>query len=125
MSESKPHLRDVEARAEAATEGPWHRHDFGHAGEQEPSSIVIHTGEFDHASLLLGEGGAVAWMPTWDRDEDLDATFIAASRTDVPALTAAIRAVLDLLDGYEGRGRITVDMQNVRDTISAHIDLED
>lgn len=90
-------LTEIEARAAAATEGPWSPHDFGHQGEEEPSSIVVHTGRFDWQAIYDGEDSpAVAWMPGWDSQEDSNARFITAARQDVPALTAALRAVLEL-----------------------------
>lgn len=89
-------LAAVQARAEAATDGPWSHHDFGHAGEQEPSSIAIHTGRFDWTDLRDPEGtSAVAWMAAWDLQESRNAEFIAAARTDVPRLVAALTAGLD------------------------------
>jgi hypothetical protein len=72
-------LTEIAARADAATEGPWRE--------------------------WTGEHG-VAVETAWSHDEDgadtdlitdwckpADATFIAAARTDVPALVAALRAV--------------------------------
>src|SRR5690625_626225 len=85
-------LADIRERATAATEGPWRSHDFGHAGEEEPSSIVVHTGKFDHSDLLTYDTEtAVAWMPRWDRQESDNATFIAHARTDVPDLLAEVK----------------------------------
>jgi len=84
-------LEMIRRRADAATDGPWSRHDFGHAGEQEPSSIVVHTGAFDHAAILEGQTVIASMM--WDSQEDANAEFIARSRGDVPALLAAVEAV--------------------------------
>ena len=84
-------LDAIRERVEAATEGPWHSHDFGHAGEEEPSSIVVHVGGFDHSDLLTYDTEtAVAWMPRWERQESDNATFIAHARTDVPDLLAEV-----------------------------------
>lgn len=92
-------LAAARARADAATDGPWSKHDFGHTGEQEPNSIVVHTGKFDWNDLNdQNSTSAVAWMPAWDSQEDSNAEFIAAARTDVPALVDALTAVLDLID---------------------------
>lgn len=82
------------ARADGATEGPWHRHDFGHSGEQEPSSIVVHTGKFDWQAIYDGES-VVASMG-WDAPQDSDAEFIAAARTEHPQAYRALLGVLDL-----------------------------
>lgn len=84
-------LDEIRERVEAATEGPWRSHDFGHAGEEEPSSVVVHVGGFDHSDLLTHDTEtAVAWMPRWDRQESDNATFIAHARTDVPDLLAEV-----------------------------------
>lgn len=84
-------LDEIRERAEAATEGPWRSHDFGHAGEEEPSSIVVHVGRFDHSDLLTYDTEtAVAYMPRWERQESDNATFIAHARTDVPDLLAEV-----------------------------------
>ena len=81
-------LAAIEARAHAATEGPWKASDFGYPGQDEPSSIIIHHGDFKWESIDGGE--FVAALP-WDAQEALDATFIAYARTDVPALLAHVR----------------------------------
>ena len=82
----------------AATEGPWARHAFGCGGDPEPSTIAIHTGDFDWDDLESEDSEtAVAWMPGADSHQLYDdATFIAASRTLVPHLIAAVEAVLEL-----------------------------
>ena len=85
-------LAEIQARADAATDGPWAAHAFGYPGQEEPSSIVVHRGNFDWQAISDGE--FVASMPMWDRQESDDADFIAHARTDVPALVAALRAVL-------------------------------
>lgn len=69
-----PRLTDIEQRAQKATEGPW---------EQDP---------FTNALVTIGGDLAVAEDVYTQEDRE----FISASRQDVPALTAAIRAVLEL-----------------------------
>ena len=64
-------LNEIEARANAATEGPWEAH----------GSLIT--------SLTAGPGGEVAEASGQDTE------FIAHSRTDVPALVAALYEVLD------------------------------
>ena len=106
----KPRLRDVEARAEAATEGPWRSGKDWIMGAPSPSAVTL-------IAVTKGDG------PQYP-----DATFIAASRTDVPALTAAIRAVLDLArDADRGMPEIRgmVHGDDIRAALSAHIDLEE
>lgn len=71
-------LAQIEARANAATEGPWRSdrwEDF--TGRETTYSI---SGDTEVSPLV---------------HEPDDAEFIAHARTDVPALTAALRAVLD------------------------------
>jgi hypothetical protein len=57
----------------------------------------------------------------------VDVLDIAASRTDVPALTAAIRAVLARLDpaGTSIRPTLRFDSDDIRAALSAHIDLDE
>lgn len=100
-------LDAIRERAEAATEGPWHSHDFGHAGEEEPSSIVVHVGRFDHSDLRTHDTEtAVAWMPRWEGQEHDNATFIAHARTDVPDLLAEVE-------------RLTVENARLREEVDA------
>lgn len=66
-------LDKIEARANAATEGPWN----------------VFVGRIDHPGRSLV---AVAYDVVCDEDAD----FIAHARTDVPALVEALRAVLNL-----------------------------
>ena len=78
-------LDEIQARANAATEGPWAvrgDEDYGYEvhGQREASSIPG------------------VWRPTevCGPGEERNAEFIAHARADVPALVAALRAVLDL-----------------------------
>ena len=66
-------LDEIEARANAATEGPWN----------------VFVGRIDHPGRSLV---AVAYDVVCDEDAD----FIAHARTDVPALVEALQAVLNL-----------------------------
>ena len=79
-------LDAIEARANAATEGPWAVWNPSHG----PSHLTI--------------GGQVAWRSTdsatsYDDDETIphwaDGNFMAHARTDVPALVAAVRDLRD------------------------------
>ena len=70
-------LDKIEARANAATEGPW-------MGIRYPDGFL--------GRVIGGNGFGVAE----DFPDDADAEFIAHARTDVPALVAALRAVLNL-----------------------------
>ena len=70
-------LNEIEARANAATEGPW-------AGVRCPDGFL--------GRVIGGNGFGVAE----DFPDDADAEFIAHARTDVPDMAAALRAVLEL-----------------------------
>jgi len=100
---ARDYLAAVQQRADAATDGPWIQ---GYEADGEllpdgtgsfdgraPSTEVLHviTDEEDPGAYLLLDA---ATRP--------DAEFIAASRTDVPRLVAALTAVLDLMDQIEG-----------------------
>ena len=90
-------LDEMQARCDAATDGPWFVHEIGNSSDQEPTSIVVHEGRFDWTDLMSEDSeSAVAWMPRWERQEWTDAQFIASARTDLPRLIAAVRAVLDV-----------------------------
>lgn len=65
-------LAEIQARAEAATPGPWH---------EEAGNVHV-----EHGRLATIGGTYVTAVP--------DAEFIAHAREDVPALVAALRAVL-------------------------------
>lgn len=87
MSTARDYLAAVQQRADAATNGPWER------SRWEPG----------HTSTVFAPGltdGPHAF-PVAERVVGRDANFIAASRTDVPRLVAALTAALDLADEYE------------------------
>ena len=86
---TRPSLAGIEQRASVATEGPWFA-----VGPSNPGPWN------DIAIVPLGEVGAVAYVQP-DLD---DAAFIAHTRTDLPALTAAVRDVLAL---HEPTGIVT------------------
>lgn len=96
-------LDEMQALCDAATEGPWRRHSFGLAGEDEPSSIVTHTGEFVWGDVC--EGRFLFSTPGADSQEWDDAEFIASARTDMPRLIAALKAVLELTNEAEEERR--------------------
>lgn len=75
-------LDALQARADAATKGPWVEfHENGEPGELEAFNCAPATGAF------LIEYGA-------DRDQQQrDSNFIAHAREDVPKLVAALKAV--------------------------------
>ena len=85
-------LDKIEARANAATEGPWEVKPYNgwHEASDEIDSFV---GPSD-ATIVeqLGCGCCDVGLEV----SPTDAEFIAHARTDVPALVAALRAVLEL-----------------------------
>ena len=78
-------LDEIRDRADAATPGPW---DF-----QPWSTFALPSGEYDE-SILLANASPDGEMARGLLDEDGE--FIAAARTDVSRMDAALRAVLDL-----------------------------
>ena len=72
-------LAEIRARVENATEGPW----------------SVYRGDRIGTYVTRPDLAGVAreWSLTWS---DADAEFIAASRTDLPALLAAVEAVMAL-----------------------------
>ena len=82
---TRPSLAGIEKRANAATEGPWEA--------IEDDSIHAAPTYVDNDGC-----GVIAWRPVCDFVvRHGDAEFIAAARTAVPALTAAVRDVLAAL----------------------------
>ena len=77
-------LDEIEARANAATEGPWY-----HRGDQDEVPQVM--GPLKEVGHLLTQ----SWI-AYKVCERPDAEFIAHAREDVPALVAALRGVLEL-----------------------------
>ena len=83
-------LNEIEARANAATEGPWVCVLNGDESEVTYANAPI-TWD-DHGGEVFTEG---------------DAEFISHARTDVPDMAAALRAVLEVhQDGGESQGRL-------------------
>ena len=124
---TRPKLADITQRAEAATEGPWEvdgSEVSQHWSLPEPWLTVASN---EVACMSYCYGGSARGI---ERDED--AAFIAHARTDVPALSAAVRdvlAVADQLDRLAARhpdsetGRVeTAAAHEIRTAITAHID---
>lgn len=76
-------LDQIKGRAEKATEGPWE-----------------HYGDGDHEVYrhVDYDDGSPGEYITWSVPRKADAEFIAAARTDVPALVDALIRVLDRCD---------------------------
>lgn len=88
---ARPRLDDIEKRVSEATAGNWSTRDgLDEFGDDGLPDIVVNS-----------EWLVDALIP----HADADATFIAHARTDVPALTAALREVLTLhVDGGQSQG---------------------
>ena len=86
-------LNEIEARANAATEGPWEaEHHYNRLTGKHVVSEIPRVAE----CMGNGDGGL---------DCKEDAEFIAHARTDVPDMAAALRAVLEVhQDGGESQG---------------------
>ena len=82
-------LNEIEARTNAATEGPWRASVVATYvdadGRRRGKGGIYPGGEPGPPPLFL----TMDWLAT-------DAEFIAHARTDVPDMAAALRAVLDL-----------------------------
>lgn len=103
-------LDEIEARANAATEGPW---DAAKVYPDGPCDIV-QIGHDEHGPEWASEQIA-------DRVESLaDAEFIVQARADVPALVTALRDVLEYVNELDG----TLDLRSheIRDLIASALD---
>lgn len=95
-------LDQIETRADSATDGPWEASvwDSGHSKFEMTASVITSDvgdiiADMDALSRLNNERHG--------RDDGTsDAYFIAHARTDVPALVAALRAVLTIHVPGEG-----------------------
>lgn len=100
MTDPRETLARIRKRADAATEGPW--------------APWLDQDGAKHMGGLLMVGNAEAVIPDGEEFVDgvdvnpiahvyvpPDRAFIAHARTDVPALVAALRAVLDVADRHD------------------------
>ena len=93
MSDVRELLAGIEKRADAATPGPW---DVSNANEgmyEYGPFWMITNDEFHNPSGDEDAPWLAVEIHTGDKG---DAEFIAHARTAVPALVAALRAVLDM-----------------------------
>jgi len=87
-------LEEIEARANAATEGPWH-----HDGQFTPDDVSVWSGTGPSAKFLGNIGERVISAIGVVMDTELaDAEFIAHARTDVPKLLAMLRLAIEQRD---------------------------
>ena len=85
-------LNEIEARANAATEGPWEWEGDAKAEWEIGANSLVPSRRPDDP-VLYGYGYDASGIEV---KSPADAEFIAHARTDVPALVAALRAVLEL-----------------------------
>ena len=85
-------LDEIEARANAATEGPWEWEGEAKAEWEIGANSLVPSRRPDDP-VLYGYGYDASGIEV---KTPADAEFIAHARTDVPALVAALRAVLEL-----------------------------
>ena len=79
-------LDEIEARANAATQGPWEWHPYMGSG----ATLAKPNRPFHELNILKTTDD---WPPV-----AADAEFIAAARTDVPALLAEVRRLQDAVE---------------------------
>jgi hypothetical protein len=94
-SPDAPDLNAIEARANAATPGPW---------EAYPDAKIA---GLAHIRINPGTMHPTAWPA--------DAAFIARARTDVPALVAALRAAETKLAAIQALAQLWTASDNVDD----------
>ena len=85
-------LNEIEARANAATDGPWEWEGDAKAEWEEGANSLVPSRRPDDP-VLYGYGYDASGIEV---KTPADAEFIAHARQDVPALVAALRAVLKL-----------------------------
>ena len=85
-------LDEIEARANAATEGPWEWEGEAKAEWEEGANSLVPSRHPDDP-VLYGYGYDASGIEV---KTPADAEFIAHARTDVPDMAAALRAVLKL-----------------------------
>ena len=85
-------LNEIEARANAATEGPWEWEGEAKAEWEIGANSLVPSRRPDDP-VLYGYGYDASGIEV---KTPADAEFIAHARADVPALVAALRAVLKL-----------------------------
>lgn len=105
MTDPRAWLDQVGARTNAATDGPWAPWLDQDGAEHMQGLLMV-----GNADGVIPDGKAISSdgldaNPIAHTYTSEDRVFIAHARTDLPAAIAALRAVLDLLDGP--RARIT------------------
>ena len=93
-------LNEIEARANAATEGPWEWEGEAKAEWEIGANSLVPSRRPDDP-VLYGYGYDASGIEV---KTPADAELIAHARTDVPDMAAALRAVLKLHKHHAGRG---------------------
>lgn len=103
-------LKIIEQRCEKATPGPWTN------GSTKGACVYVQNGK----RIVFGVNESV---PGFCRDED--GVFIAASRTDVPALCRALRKAIEQRDDKIRRSnRLVRDIKNLIPELDAEVAAE-
>lgn len=111
-------LDEIGQRADAATIGPWTAYTDQHGRRGVAGSATVEpTSRADVGCSATVNGDVVQAHDA----ERASAAFIAAARTDVPQLVAALRAVLDLADDLEATLAQIVD--DARDECPEAVDI--
>jgi len=116
MSDLTDRLDEIEARADAATEGPWEWHPYMGSG----ATLAKPNHPFHERNILKTTDD---WPPVAD-----DAEFIAHARTDIPALLAEVRrlqAAADRVRALHVPFRIYDECECEDTTTPGHVDIEE
>lgn len=111
-------IAEIEARAKSATRGPW---TFCHANsdnecEVQHGAYLLDSVRGDGTDLTFGVLGGETCDAGGREDAESNAIFIAEARDDIPALCAALREAINMID-FESRdeeGQITFDEEPKR-----------
>ena len=111
-----PELDAIKARAEAATEGPW-----SWSGRVDPVLSGYAGTSYRYSKEVIeaehhGECGCRSACQLEVTVDPLDAEFIAAARSDIPRLVAALEAVLAMELNGDGQGYDTA-LERVHETV--------
>jgi hypothetical protein len=87
---NKPNLAEIRGRCEAATAGPWKVN-----WEEDDNSLEVN---IDNKEGTIIGGLCMQFYPDYSPPSENDAAFIAAARTDIPALLEYIGELEAALD---------------------------
>ena len=104
-------LNAIEARANAATEGPWW---WGESDLLSKGPVTCSCEDADHLSKPIIETDGGYYGPCQH-----DRSFIAHARTDVPALVAEVRRLRALVKAAYREGAVAADPHGCDDAVWA------